>query len=51
VVTIASSVAIFGWIMPEPLQQPLIVIVPSPIASWRLATLGRVSVVMIAWAT
>ncbi len=51
VVTIASSVAIFRWIMPEPLQQPLIVTVLPPIASWRLATLGRVSVVMIAWAT
>ncbi len=51
VVTIASSVAIFGWIIPAPLQQPLIVIARPPTVIWPLATLGQVSVVVIARAT
>ena len=40
-------VAMSGAIMPEPLRKPLMVTVRSPILAWRVASLGKVSVVMI----
>ena len=43
-----SMVAMSGAIMPEPLRKPLMVTVRSPILAWRVASLGKVSVVMIA---
>ncbi len=43
-------VAMSGAIMPEPLAKPLMVTVLSPILTCRVATLGNVSVVMIALA-
>ena len=41
-------VAMSGAIMPEPLRKPLMVTVRSPILAWRVASLGKVSVVMMA---
>src|SRR5665213_1056813 len=41
-------VPISGAIMPEPLAMPLIVTVVRPMRAWRVAPLGKVSVVMIA---
>ena len=46
--TKASIVAMSGAIMPEPLRKPLMVTVRSPILAWRVASLGKVSVVMMA---
>ena len=46
--TKASMVAMSGAIMPEPLRKPLMVTVRSPILAWRVASLGKVSVVMMA---
>src|SRR6185503_6095004 len=48
VVTNASSVAMFGWIIPAPFATPPMRTVPAVRFSSRSATLGRVSVVMIA---
>ncbi len=48
VATKASMVAMSGAIMPEPLQKPLMVTVTSPIFACRVASFGKVSVVMIA---
>ena len=42
-----SMVAMFGRIMPAPLLMPEIDTVVSPICTWRLKALGRVSVVMM----
>jgi hypothetical protein len=46
----ASIVAMFGWIMPEPLAIPPIVIMAPPILCRNAACLDRVSVVMMALA-
>src|ERR1041385_784642 len=43
-------VAMSGAIMPAPLAKPLIVTVALPSLALAVATLGNVSVVMIAWA-
>ncbi len=45
-----SIVAMSGAIMPAPLAMPLMVTVDLPILAWAVATLGKVSVVMIALA-
>ena len=45
-----SIVAMSGAIMPAPLAMPLIVTVTPSMAAWRVASFGKVSVVMIAWA-
>ncbi len=45
-----SMVAMSGAIMPAPLAMPLIVTATPPIFAVRVATLGKVSVVMIALA-
>ncbi len=44
----ASMVAMFGWIMPEPLAIPAMWIGPSGVSMEAWATLATVSVVMIA---
>ncbi len=46
--TKASIVAMSGAIMPEPLAMPLIVTGQPSIVALRVASLGKVSVVMIA---
>ncbi len=43
-----SIVAMSGAIMPEPLRKAFTVTVRSPILAWRVASLGKVSVVMMA---
>ncbi len=48
VMTKESIVAMSGAIMPAPLAMPLIVTVASPNGTVRVASLGKVSVVMIA---
>ena len=45
-----SIVAMSGAIMPAPLAMPTIVTATPPIEVWRVATFGKVSVVMIAFA-
>ena len=50
VATKPSMVAMFGRIMPAPLAMPVTVTVTPPTCTWRLTALGRVSVVMMAWA-
>jgi hypothetical protein len=43
-----SIVAMSGWIMPAPLQKPLMTTSAAPILALRVASLGKVSVVRIA---
>ena len=47
VATKPSMVAMFGRIMPAPLEMPVTVTVRPPICTWREAALGSVSVVMM----
>src|SRR4029077_4072818 len=44
----ASIVAMFGWIIPAPLQHPRILTAFPPMRQFTAAHLGRVSVVIIA---
>ena len=48
VVTKHSMVAMLGWIMPLPLEMPPRVTVLPPISTWAAASLGMVSVVIMA---
>jgi len=50
VATNPSMVAMFGRIMPAPLAMPVTVTMRPPMATWRDAALGTVSVVMMPWA-
>src|SRR5258708_35685260 len=43
-----SIVAMFGWIIPAPLEMPVTVMVRPSMTTWRDTALGTVSVVMIA---